>query len=93
MSNSEQDIQDEPQTETEKERDRLMSKAYSHATSDLRKVHQDEFNDLYQKRCAELGIEWQPRKSKQDQALDTILQLMESYPNLAEKLAVKLTEH
>ena len=55
------------------ERDKLMSKAYTTAQSDLRKTHQDEFNTLYQKRCAELGIQWEPRKSKQEQALDQML--------------------
>jgi hypothetical protein len=72
------------------ERDKLMSKAYTTAQSDLRKTHQDEFNALYQKRCAELGIQWEPRKSKQDQALDQMLTLLTEYPALAEKLAAKL---
>jgi hypothetical protein len=72
------------------ERDKLMSRAYTTAQSDLRKTHHDEFNALYQQRCAELGVHWEPRKSKQEQALDQMLTLLTEYPALAEKLAEKL---
>lgn len=72
------------------DREKLMSKAYTTASKDLRTAHQDEFNRYYQQRLAELGIEWTPRKSKQDQALDQIVTLLDEYPDLATKLAERL---
>jgi hypothetical protein len=88
---SESTEQDQLSTADQAERDRLMSKAYTTAQADLRKAHQDEFNGLYQKRCAEVGITWTPRKSKQDQALDTITELLSQYPDLGERLVERLS--
>lgn len=81
-----------PSTEEQEtvERDKLMSKGYTAAQRDLREAHQDEFNQLYKKRLAELGIDWEPRKSKQELALDQITQLLTEFPDLAEKLAARL---
>ena len=72
------------------ERDKAMGQAYSAAQRDLRTAHQDEFNGYYQKQCALRGIEWTPRKSKAEQALDTIQDLLTEYPNIAEQLAERL---
>lgn len=72
------------------ERDRLMSQAYGAAQRELRTAHQDEFNGYYQKQCAERGIEWTPRKSKQEQALDQIQDLLTEFPDLATQLAERL---
>lgn len=77
---------------TKEDRDKLMSRAYGQAQKDLREAHQDEFNDYYQKRCAEHGIEWSPKPSKADAALNTILELLADNPTLSEKLAAKLAE-
>lgn len=71
-------------------KDKLMGQAYSAAQKDLRLAHKDEFDGYYQKRCAERGIEWTPRKSKADQALDQITELLAAYPDIAEKLAERL---
>lgn len=72
------------------ERDRLMTQAYSAAQKTLRAAHQEEFNSLYQKACRDRGIEWTPRKSKQEQALDQIQTLLSEYPDLASQLAERL---
>ena len=72
------------------ERDRLMSQAYGAAQKDLREKYKDEFNRYYQKRCAERGIEWTPRKSKQEQAMDQIIDLLSEYPDIAEQVAERL---
>lgn len=72
------------------ERDKLMSAAYTAAQKLLREAHQDEFNGFYKSECAARGIEWEPRKSKQEQALDQIVALLSEYPDLGEKLAAKL---
>ena len=77
--------------ETDKaEKDRLMGQAYSAAQKDLRVAHQDEFNGFYQSQLAARGIEWTPRKSKAEQALDTIQDLLTEYPGIAEALAERL---
>ena len=90
---------EQPQTETEpavepektqQERDRLMSQAYGAAQKDLREKHKDEFNRYYQKQCADRGIEWTPRKSKQEQALDTVMDLLTEYPDITEALVERL---
>ena len=72
------------------EKDKLMGQAYSAAQRDLREAHKDEFNGYYQKQLAERGIEWTPRKSKQEQALDQILTLLQENPELAERLIERL---
>ena len=76
--------------QSQSERDRLMSQAYGAAQKDLREKHRDEFNKFYQKRCAERGIEWTPRKSKAEQALDQITDLLSEYPDIAEQVAERL---
>lgn len=72
------------------ERDRLMSQAYGVAQKRLREEHKDEFNGYYAEECRARGIEWVPKKSKQEQALDTITELLSTYPDLAEKLVHRL---
>lgn len=74
------------------DRDRLMSQAYGAAQKDLREAHKKEFDGYYQQRCAERGIEWTPRKSKQEQALDQVMDLLTEYPDIAETLAERLAE-
>ena len=76
----------------QQERDRLMSQAYGAAQKDLREAHKKEFDSYYQKRCAERGIEWTPRKSKEEQALDQVMDLLTEYPSIAEQLAERLAE-
>jgi hypothetical protein len=75
---------------SQSDRDKAMGQAYSAAQRDLRVAHQDEFNRYYQKQCADRGIEWTPRKSKAEQALDTIQDLLTEYPGIAEQLAERL---
>lgn len=72
------------------ERDRLLSQAYTAAQSRLREAHKDEFNGLYQAEAKSRGIDWQPRKSKEEQALDQISELLAQFPGVAEKLAERL---
>jgi hypothetical protein len=79
-----------PEEISQSEKDKLMGQAYSAAQRDLREAHKDEFNGYYQKQCADRGIEWTPRKSKAEQALDTIQDLLTEYPGIAEALAERL---
>lgn len=87
---------DETKTEAveapQQERDRLMSQAYGAAQKDLREAHKKEFDGYYQQRCAERGIEWTPRKSKAEQALDQITDLLSEFPDIAEAVAERLAE-
>jgi hypothetical protein len=73
------------------ERDRLMSQAYGVAQKRLREAHKDEFNGYYAEECKARGIDWVPKKSKQEQALDQITGLLSAYPDLAEKLVERLS--
>lgn len=77
---------------TQQDRDRTMSQAYGAAQKDLREAHKPEFDKYYQQRCAERGIEWTPRKSKAEQALDQITDLLTEYPDIAEAVAERLAE-
>jgi hypothetical protein len=86
-TDEEQQVNDQ---QSQSERDRLMSQAYGAAQKDLREKYKDEFNRYYQKRCAERGIEWTPRKSKAEQALDQITDLLSEYPDIAEQVAERL---
>lgn len=72
------------------ERDRLLSQAYTAAQKRLREENKDRFNVLYGEEAKARGIDWQPRKSKEEQALATIQELLEQYPGAAEKLAEQL---
>jgi hypothetical protein len=72
------------------EKDRLMGQAYSAATTELRTAHKDEFNGYYQKQLASRGIDWTPKKSKQELALEQILTLLQENPELSAALAARL---
>lgn len=81
-----------PATEIDSaERDRLLSQAYGAAQSRLREENKDRFNALYSEEAKKRGIIWTPRKSKEEAALDTILELLAAHPKLAESLASKLS--
>jgi hypothetical protein len=72
------------------ERDRLLSQAYTAAQKRLREEYKDRFNTLYGEEAKARNIDWQPRKSKEEQALATIQELLEQYPGAADKLAEQL---
>lgn len=72
------------------DRDKLMSRCYGQAQTELRERHREEFNTLYQKYLAAVGIEWTPRPTPEQVALDTITKLLGEYPGLAERLAETL---
>lgn len=90
MSTSTEEAVVVPDEISQSDRDKAMGQAYSAAQKELREAHKDEFNGYYQKQCALRGIEWTPRKSKAEQALDTIQDLLTEYPGIAEALAERL---
>lgn len=71
-------------------KDKLLSQAYTAAQARLREENKDRFNTLYAEEAKKRGIDWQPRKSKEEQALDQVVELLEQFPVLAEKLADRL---
>jgi hypothetical protein len=74
-------------TEEQKaERQAALTKAYGTATAQLRKNHQDEFNDLYTKAAAELGHEWHPRLTAEQRASQEFDRLVEEFPFLRDRL-------
>ena len=82
------------ETETEMsavERDKLMSRCYGQAQTELRERHREEFNSLYQKTLAGVGIEWTPRPTPEQLALDQVTKYLNEFPGLAERLADTLT--
>jgi hypothetical protein len=74
------------------ERDKLMSRCYGQAQTTLRERYRDEFNGLYQKYLAEVGIEWTPRPSAEQLALEQITRLLDEHPGLASRLADRLEQ-
>ena len=90
MSTSTEEAVVVPDEINQADRDKAMGQAYSAAQKELREAHKDEFNGYYQQQCAARGIEWTPRKSKAEQALDTIQDLLTEYPGIAEALAERL---
>lgn len=74
----------------EADRDKLMSRCYGQAQTELRERHREEFNTLYQKFLAAVGIEWTPRPTPEQLALETITKLLMDFPGLAERLAETL---
>lgn len=72
------------------QRDKLLNQAYSAAQKDLREAHKEEFDSYRVKRSAELGIEWTPRKSKIELALETIENLLAENPEVTERLIERL---
>jgi len=75
-----------------KTRDQLMSQAYGVAQRRLREAHKPEFDGYYSEECAARGIEWTPKKTKEEAALDSILDLLGEYPGLSEALAERLVQ-
>ena len=50
--------------------DTRRSKAYARAGVLLRQAHRDEFNKYYAQACVDAGMDYKPRKSKEDRELE-----------------------
>ena len=73
-------------TETETDTKALTRKAYGAATQALRDNHRDEFNSLMKQKAADLGIEWEPRKTPEEKAVDEVNRILSEHPSVAERL-------
>jgi len=67
-------------------RKRLLRKAYSEATQELRVAHRADFDRLYGERAAALGVEWQPRPTAEQKAEQEFEALVEQYPYLLDRV-------
>lgn len=76
--------------EQRRERDKAFAAARGEADKLLREAHTDEWNRLFQAALAERGVEWAPKPKPEQEALDTIANLLEKYPDLAGQLADRL---
>lgn len=63
-----------------------LRKAYGTATQMLRDKHRDDFNALYSKEAAKLGVEWKPRATGEEKAAKQLMSILGEYPALAETL-------
>lgn len=72
-------------TEADKRKEALR-KAYSNATAQLREAHRTEFDDLYSKAAEALGVTYTPRLTPEQKAEKDLADLLEKFPNLAEKV-------
>ena len=73
-------------TEQDKARDNLMRKAYTDATAQLREKYKEEFLLLQQSAAQKLGLDWKPRKTKEQKDRETVTKLLAENPALREEL-------
>lgn len=71
---------------TPENRDSLVRKAYTNANSILRDRHKDEFLELHQAEAKKLGLDWTPRKTKEQKAREQMGKLLNENPTLREEL-------
>lgn len=83
---TEQPTPAEGQTATPKERtrDEIVRGAYSKAASTLRETHREEFNDLVKKYAKEDGVDWTPKKTKEEKDREAFEALLAANPQFAE---------
>lgn len=74
------------------DRDQKIRQTYTIATQALRDAYPKEFNALRVKAAKDLGVEWQPRPSKEQKAEAELDRLLEENPDLLTKLAQRVAE-
>lgn len=79
-------------TPPENERDRKIRQAYTVATQALREKYPQEFNELRIAAAKDLGIEWEPRPSKEQKAQAELDRLLAENPELLARLAERVAE-
>lgn len=74
-------------TTDDNERSKKLRKAYGNATTRLREAHRDEFDSLYSQEAESLGVEYTPRPSAEQKALQQLQALLDEYPQLRGQVA------
>lgn len=69
------------------ERKAALRQAYGQATKELRDTYRDQFNELYAKAAAALGVDWSPRPSEEEQAALQFEDLLTRYPHLRDRVS------
>jgi len=67
-------------------RDEVVRRAYSKAGTTLREKYREEFNGLVKKYAEDEGVDWSPKKTKEEKAQEEFARLLEEYPHLADAL-------
>lgn len=68
--------------QTKATRQGALRKAYGQATALLREQHRDEFDGLYAQEAKALGVDYTPRPSAEQRALQQIEALLNEHPAL-----------
>lgn len=68
------------------DRDKLLTQAYGAATARVRDNHRDEFNRFYQEEAEKRGLDWKPKLTAEQKAEQTLLDLLDEFPHLSERL-------
>lgn len=66
-----------------KARQAALNKIYGEASAMLRSKYQDEFNEFMAEAAKKAGIDWKPKKSKEDRAREQLAALYAEFPHLA----------
>ena len=82
-----QDLFGEPVEEvSEADRNALLKKGYSNATSRLREENREEFDRLYVEEAKKLGVVYTPKPSAEQKAKQDIEDLLAKFPHLRDQL-------
>jgi hypothetical protein len=73
-------------TDTTKTEAALKREAYGAATTRLREQHRDDFNNFLVEENGKRGISWQPRKTDEEKAAETLKQILIDFPDLAKQV-------
>ena len=71
---------------TDEARDKALRESYNAAMTRLKNDHLDEFNKLRAEEALQRGVEWAPKKSKEDRAAEQIEALLAEHPTLRKRL-------
>lgn len=74
---------------TDAEREKKLRAAYALATKRLRDAHKAEFLKHQADAAKELGVDWKPRKSKEERAREQVTKLLADHPAIKQELLGK----
>ena len=84
---AQEDLFGEPVEEvSEADRNALLKKGYSNATSRLREENREEFDRLYVEEAKKLGVVYTPKPSAEQKAKQDIEDLLAKFPHLRDQL-------
>lgn len=69
------------------ERAKALRKAYGNATTRLREQYRTEFDSLYAQEAQALGVDYTPRLTPEQKAMEELKDLLNRFPHLRERIA------